>query len=330
MLHPEWCLMGSNTKPNHLGGFENEAFVDFRGDAFFEALETDMGSDVVIQDSVLNVLLETRSIVMNNTSDTMLQSTQRRFFLPIGSVKAGNYIKYDNAEWLAVGYPGNNTIYEKVVGYLCQYNIRWQNAKGEIVERLAYMTSASKYDVGETGKPVISLPSNNFIVMLPEDDEALELDAKRVFVDSREPKKKVYKFTRIDDPLYHYGEHGGIISFILDRDEFNPKTDNQEIGICDYIEPTTEEENNFNINGKTVLRSGFYNIYSASNNDEQIADCSWNIVSNIKDRLIVTETTGKIKISVDDDDLVGEKFRLQLLVDGQVKNEIVVTISGLF
>ena len=332
MLHPEWCLMGSHTKPNHLGGFENESFVDFREDGFFEALETDMGSDVVIQDKELNVLLETRSIVMNNTSDTLLQSTQRRFFLPIGSVKAGNYIKYDNSQWLAVGYPGNNSIYEKVVGYLCQYNLRWQNKDGKIVERLAYLTSASKYDVGETGKPTISLPSNNFIAMLPEDEETLELDFKRIFIDSRENKRKVYKFTRIDDPLYHYGEHGGIISYILDRDEFNPKADNQELELCDYFIPDEEIEVDYMIQGKEKLRSGYFNIYSATDGNNNLVESEWNIVSAFPIEQITVENLedGRIKISVDDDELIGEKLKLQMIINGNVKDEFVITISGLF
>ena len=38
----EWYLMSSSTKPNSLGGYENEGFNDFKDDAFDEALATDI------------------------------------------------------------------------------------------------------------------------------------------------------------------------------------------------------------------------------------------------------------------------------------------------
>ena len=44
----EWYLITQNTRPNITGGFENELFVDYKEDGFFEALNTDLASDVVL------------------------------------------------------------------------------------------------------------------------------------------------------------------------------------------------------------------------------------------------------------------------------------------
>ena len=43
----EWYLIGNNTKPNMIGGYENEGFLDCKDDAFYETLETDL-ADIVI------------------------------------------------------------------------------------------------------------------------------------------------------------------------------------------------------------------------------------------------------------------------------------------
>ena len=44
----EWYLIGSQTKPNAIGGYENQAFLDYKDDAFLEAADTDMGNTVTV------------------------------------------------------------------------------------------------------------------------------------------------------------------------------------------------------------------------------------------------------------------------------------------
>ena len=44
----EWYLMSSPTRPNSLGGFENDSFNDFKDDAFDEALMTDIATTVTL------------------------------------------------------------------------------------------------------------------------------------------------------------------------------------------------------------------------------------------------------------------------------------------
>ena len=82
--------------------------------------------------------------------------------------------------------------------------------------------------------------------MLPGDKESILLDSKRVFLDDFDSygmlPQKVYKLTRNDDVLFTYQSHGSVLSMIADRDEFNPETDNQELGICDYIAPVVSPE----------------------------------------------------------------------------------------
>ena len=244
--------MTPNTRPNITGGFENDAFLDYKDDAFAESLDTDIAKTVILHNYDLSESTEIRCIIQGNSADTQLKSMERIGLFVRGTVKAGMYIFYENRYWLITGYPSYNGIYEKAVMQLCQYKLRWQNAKGEIIERWICASSAAKYDTGEKSNSTIVLSTDNLTLLLPNDDESLDLDGKRVFIDKREVNPtKVYKITRTDSVLYDFGEeHGGILSFIADKTELNTTTDRQDLRICDYIEisdedtdPTTPPEN---------------------------------------------------------------------------------------
>lgn len=322
----EWYLMNQTTRPNITGGFENDGFLDYKEDAFAESLETDIASTVILYSSNLSSAQQIRCIIQGNTSDTQLKSLERIGLFIRGTVKAGMYIFYENRYWLITGYPGTNGIYEKATMILCQYKLRWQNSSGDIIERWVNGTSASKYDVGENGNNVITLSSNTFTLLLPDDNDTLELDGKRVFIDKHKPPAKVYKVTRSDDILYDYGEeHGGVLSFIADKKELNLTTDNQELGICDYCSPTVPpappEPNettdlSVSILGGTTLRCGrvkswTVKLMDANGNEVTNHDFKWNVVSDF----YVTKTANgqKIQLKVDDEQMIDCSFLLQIV-----------------
>ena len=344
----EWYLIGNNTKPNMLGGFENQSFTDYKDDAFAESLETDIGKTVTLHNYDLSKSTEIRCIIQGNSADTQLKSMERIGLFVRGTVKAGMYVFFENKYWLIIGYPSYNGIYEKAVMQLCQYKLRWQNANGEIIERYCNATSASKYDTGETGGSTIILTSDNLTLLLPNDDESLDLDGKRVFIDKRKINPtKVYKITRTDSVLYDYGEeHGGVLSFIADKTELNTNTDNQELRICDYIDPTipsTPEENpdettvltddvRATISGNKNLKVGYARTYTATFTDTEgnvveSVNFSWNIVSDFEVGQV--SNGNEIELLVEDEEFVDSSILLQIIVDNMVISEIEITVVGL-
>ena len=329
----EWYLMNSNTYPNEIGGFENDSFLEHKDDSFSEVMKTEIATTVKLFSSDLSEFKQIRCIVQDNTSNTQLKSIERTILTHIGTLKAGMYVFFENRYWLISGYPGNNKIYEKATMILCQYKLRWQLDNGRIIERWANFTSASKYDVGESGNTTIVLSSNNFTVWVSEDDDSFTLDGKRVFIDrSKENPKKVFKITRSDDVLYIYGEeHGGILSFIADKTELNLETDNQELRICDYHSPTDfnvpeNPPSDFNVSiiGNKDLKIGFERTYTVSFNNESIQEFSWNIVSNFKVQKNIDGN--KIKLLVDDEDYISSSFLLQVIINNKVATEKKITI----
>ena len=111
----EWYLLSSSTRPNEIGGFENQAFVDYKDDAFQEALTTDIATTVTIYNYDLSQSKNIRCIIQGNTGDTYLKSMERTVLVTIGTLKAGMYIYFENCYWLVTGYPGNNGIYENTI-----------------------------------------------------------------------------------------------------------------------------------------------------------------------------------------------------------------------
>ena len=326
----EWYL--EHTPPESTSGYESDAILEYGESDFTDILYTDFAKTVTLYNHDLSESKEVRCIVQGNTSDTQLKSMERIFLFEIGTVKAGMYIFFENRYWLIDGYPGNNGSYEKVTSVLCQYNLRWQNVKGEILERWCNLTSASKYDVGENGNNTILLTSNNYSIKIPYDDEVIGLEDKRVFIDKRKVNPtKVFKLTRDDDVLYDYGDehHGSILNFIADKDEFNPTADNQELRICNYrstapsipdTPDTSTEEMTGLIVGSDTLRIDKTKTWTVEfkdkdGNDVEYSDWKWNIKADFNiSELVAQESDMDIKITAQDDDsLVDESFLLQIL-----------------
>ena len=341
----EWYLM-NNHKPNVVSGYEGDILSDFAQSNFNDVLETTFSDNVILYNYDLSESKEIRCIIQGNSADTRLNSIKRTGFFPVGTVKAGMYVYFDNAFWLITGYPSSNKSYEKATLDICQYKLKWQNAKGDIIERFGNFTSASKYDDGLQGDKTIILSSDNLNILLPNDEESLGLAYKRVFVDTKPLPEKVYIISRTDDVLYNFGEHGGILSFIADKTEFDPSKDNQELGVCDYISPTAPPENDDEttilsntisgtISGNKNLKVGFERTYTANlvgedgNAVEWSNEYSWNIVSDFE---VTSSVDGNsITLLVEDEDYMDSTFGLQILDDtGFVITQITITVVGMF
>lgn len=336
----EWYLLTSNTRPNITGGYENESFIDYKEDAFYEMLQTDIASNVLLYNSDLSSSSRIRCVIQGNTADTQLKSMERVGLFSCGTVKAGMYIYFEDRYWLITGYPGTNGIYEKATMVLCQYKLRWQNSSGDIIERWCNGTSASKYDMGENGNSTITLSSNTFALLLPDDELVLELDGKRVFIDKHKTTPtKVYKVTRSDDILYDYGDsHGGILSFIADKTELNPITDNQELRICDYHSPALSPEPpvpdettdlSAVISGGNTLRCGrakSWTVTFLDQNGNEIVDQNfqWKVDSEYDVKQVVDGQ--RIQLKVDDEQLIDCSFLLSVIVDDNVIAKVEITI----
>lgn len=259
-------------------------------------------------------------------------------------IKIGEYLHdtKDDTYWLIYNSFNVNDVHYEGKMIQCNYLLKWQIANGEIIERYSNIVSASKYDVGENGNSTLVLSSNNYTVLIGYCEEGFELEGKRVFIDMKptEPTK-VFKITRSDDVLYNSGSMGSLLSFIADKTEFNPNTDNQELRICDYnstspLPPTPQEPDETTdlrcvISGNTNLKNGYRRTYTATFTDKdgnfvdwQGISYQWNIKSDFDAKQTISDN--KITVSVNDENLIGGSFFVQIVVGKTVLSEIKVNI----
>ena len=343
----EWYL--TNPKPNITSGYENDALSDYAQDNFTDVLETKFSDTALLFNYSLSESKEIKCVIQGNIANTQLKSMERTILVPIGTLHSGDYIFFEDEYWIVDGRPGNNKSYEKATLKECQYKLRWQKDDGTIIERWVYLTSSSKYDVGENGNNTIILTSNNYLITIPNDEDSMTLDGKRVFIDLSDVPEKVFKITRNDDVLFAHGSHGGTLNLIADKTEFNKETDNQELRLCDYIdsssptppsEPTTPDETedlSASISGNKNLKVGFSRTYTTtlSDNDGNAVQWDdtkygWNVVSDFD--VDMTTNVNKISLTVEDVDFIGSSFLLQVikLDDNAVIGEIEITVVDVF
>ena len=260
-------------------------------------------------------------------------------------IKIGEYLydTKDDTYWLIYNSFNVNDVHYEGKMIQCNYLLRWQLSNGEIINRWANIVSASKYDVGETGNSTLILSSNNYTVLIGYCEEGFELEGKRVFIDMKPTKPtKVFKITRSDDVLYNSGNMGSLLSFIADKTEFNPNDDNQELRICDYnknttpLPPTPPEPDETTdlrcvISGNTNLKNGYRRSYSVTFTDTngnavdwKNVDYKWKIISDFDVKQ--TFIDNKITVSVNDENLIGGSFLVQIVVGESVLSEVKVNI----
>ena len=269
-------------------------------------------------------------------------------------IKIGDYIHdtKDDTYWLVYNSFNVNDIHYEGKLIQCNYPLKWQLSNGKIVERWANIVSASKYDTGETGNATIVLSSNNFTVLIGYCEEGYELEGKRVFIDKRNVNpEKVFKMTRGDDVLFDSGNMGALFSFIADKTEFNKDEDRPDLKLCNYIDvgsdsdntdtPTLPPENpdemtdlRVVITGNKNLKVGFSRTYTATITDadgnaiEWDNSYSWNVVSDFEVGQVINGN--EIELLVENEDLIDEKFKLQVIINNVVNSEIVITIISIF
>lgn len=341
----EWYLMTSQTKSTSLGGFENDAFLDYKDDAFVESLGTELGETIELFNCDLSERKIVRCMIQGNTPDSQLKSVERIGLFVRGTVKSGMYARFEDCYWLITGYPSYNKVYEKVVMQLCQHKLCWQNDSGQIIERWCNVTSASKYDVGESGNNAIILGSNNYTILVPDDDESYYLDGKRVFIDRNTINPtKTFKLTRSDDVLYNYGiTHGGIFGFIADKSELNYETDRQDLGICDYkdttVSPTKPIINTQMLKatmyGRNNITIGYARKYSVKfkneiNDEVDVLDFVWNIDCDFSDKIEMVNEGSSLKVVVSDKECIGKTFNVQVIRNTEIMTEKTVIIEDTY
>lgn len=351
----EWYLL---KRPyDQLSGFEEEALEDFGVDGFLEALDS-VGIVVELCNYDLSICTEIRAVLQNNTADTDLKTLNRILLVPIGTCKAGMYIKYKNRYWLIVGLVDDNGIYEKAIMTLCNYLLTWENKSGDIIQRWANVASASQYNNGETFTRNYYLRSDQLLILTPNDDESLLMDSGQKYIIDKKCEvyaKKfdssvtcdtsntvmVYQMTRPDTVLFDFVD-SGYFEFIASQEEQGendgyyvidgkgywlcgvPKRFNKSTTLSCVIECNSPDI--YNGIEPTIYTAIFYD-----SNGEVVDDVepTWNFDCDFADELTIEYVDDSIMVSVDNRKLINKTFSIELSADGYESCVLPVTIKAL-
>ncbi len=292
-------------------------------------------------------------IIKDTDNNTFKKKIKSKHSTPFN---LGDYIEWNNQIWLVTLLDSNDKTYHSGYMYLCTVPLRWQNSKGEIVERWAYSEDFTKYSSGISSNNTTTVGDNQYGLTLPIDEETKTLKRDMRFPidfdDAEEPE--IYKLTNRKVMLNNnsYFDRGGTMIATMSFNELNKSTDKRvvmsdgkEVWICNYTEHTTPPEEDDKttilsgaitgtISGNKNLKVGFARTYTANLVDEygnaiEWSDgFEWNVVGDVEVGL--TESGNEIELLVDDEDLVDSTFFLQILNGNSVITQIEITVVGTF
>lgn len=153
----------------------------------------------------------------------------------------GTYIQIENMyeeleTWLLVDVV-NDLFFPRHLIKKCNYNLKWKNSNGEIIERwVATDDSYKLYDATRNYDNFTTLPDSNIAIILPYDKETVKLRFdKRFLIDAPDIKEEpeAWKVANRNAVSRLY-KNTGVIVLSLSRDQFNHERDNPELMVADY------------------------------------------------------------------------------------------------
>lgn len=355
-MYKHWYLLES---PNsQLSGFESEALDDFAKEGFLEVLGSGMGVDVELCNYDLSICSPIRVIVQNNIANTESNTLIRQILAPIGTCKAGMYIKYKDRYWLIVGLVDDNMMYEKAVVVLCNYHATWINADGKIVQRWVSASSASQYNNGETSTKYYQIRTDQLMVLMPDDDECLLVPhGMRLIIDKRcrvyerqfdenvsiDTSKPVvvYQITRIDSVLFDY-QDSGHSEFMAYQDEQRETDgyyviDGRGYWLCgkpsdtqNTVHPSARIDYEDTVLYPKIDPLTFTAKFYDAQGSELTVVPQWTIESDVLDKLNVEYVDQSIMISTDDMSCINHAIELTLSADSYEPVTVSIDIKAFY
>lgn len=299
------------------------------------------GEELKINGQVDWCLVQTSSNPLKELDDL------RKIHCPMSmKVNRGDYVEYENDIWLVDTNVVNVAdAYQSTRISRCSYVLKWQNSTGEIIERPIVSYNASAYNTGVTGNNTIQIGSDQLMILIPFDEETKSVTrGKKFFIDNNMEDPMTYELTRPDRTTYVFGGIG-YIQWLVSECAYSPTEKELELGVCDYKEITTEDTSDPEnpdemtdlsavIKGSTSLKLTYPRTYTATiadSNDNEVPwdnTCSWNVISEFDIEQSIDGN--KIELYVENEGLIDEKFKLQVLINGIVNSEIIITIASVF
>lgn len=236
----------------------------------------------------------------------------------------GDMVRYKDSNWLILRADVDDEIYTR--GYMerCNYNLKWQDADGNMLSQECMVLSASQYNSGEFALKDVTIGYNQFMIYITLNDDTKKFRAdKRFFIDNNKENPKPYRVTRVDTVSMTF-DGVGIVSMIVTEDQYSPELDNIDLEICDYfVKPEITSDIEITYKGKpTITCGGTTKTFAADR------DVTFSFDSAIgPENIILTQTeTNKCKLKcLNDVSMIGTTINLKCS-DGTDSGNILIDI----
>ena len=241
-----------------------------------------------------------------------------------------------NQYWICTELHNVNHIHVGGKLTMCNWFLKWQNDKGEVLEYPCNDINSTQYNSGEAGDKTMTLGSAQHMATVQATPDTIDIRSPLRFFVSRDYTIP-FRVTQNDTVSNNYGN--GLCKITLTQDLLQPD-DRPDLGLCDYKEPAPlppkpDETTDLSavIRGANKLKCGFDRDYTvefknSEGNIQTEVDFTWKIVSDFAVDQQVSKNT--ITLLVDNQNNIGRYFSLQVIVKDIVLSEFSIEVVEAF
>ena len=162
--------------------------------------------------------------------------------MPGDVVSVGEYIEWNNFKWIVSELNQDHAISYSGKILMCDLVLKWQDETGGIITRYCSVSQNSGYNLETEGKA--TKIDGMYIVTIPYDIDTAKLSVNRRFITwNGGTTPEVCKLIKINPikAIMSNGlsnEQAGTLEITLEKDLYDPSSDNTELMIADYKDPT--------------------------------------------------------------------------------------------
>ena len=252
------------------------------------------------------------------------------------------YNRKDNSYYICTESFDLDGINNKGKLTLCNWILKWQDSKGNILEYPCYIINSTQYNSGETFYKYYTTGTAQHLITLPHDENTVVLNTpRRFFLDRNFQNPTAYIITQNDTTSYNYGKKG-LVKITVVQYETDYSKDRIDLGICDYIpEDKVKDDDNKSKRSvieceEPIIKAGgdaqvFKGKFLDENNNEVLGITpKWSVICPFKDVLNIKEVGNEIQISIEDEEHIDDEFKLVFSDEyGDYSSTLLIRIDSL-
>lgn len=238
-------------------------------------------------------------------------------------LEVGDYVfnEADNTYWICTESFNINDIHYQGKLTQCNWFLKWQRNDGTILEYPVQDLNASQSSAAVSNDTVMTMGKAHHIETIQATEDTIAIQNPQRFYISK-TNSIPFIVTQNDTTACNYGK--GLCKIVVVQDTVREDKDRADLGICDYHTPTLPDAEisgtphcKIICNSNAIRVGGIFREYTAlfkDSSDQSVMSVQpvWDINCDFTDKLVIVKNNNCIRVSVSDENLIGESFLLTL------------------